>query len=1024
MSNRTTAQVTTLRLPMYRYHEDPFPPLQRTGGNRVYPYPMQDDLTDDLIERDFTAVVLDNGLLRVTVLPDFGGHVLSVRDLRNDREVFHHNLPLKFGLIGLRGAWYSGGIEFNFPQVGHTVTTNDRLPYHLREEPDGSATLFVGTIEMLTRMAWTVGITLRPNDWRLHISISLFNRTPFWHRIYFWTCTGVPARDDFRFLLPATQVYSWWWGSRGVANFPFHEGQDLSRYVTHRRPTDLFARDLRADWFGCYYDDSDFGVLHHASRFDVHGRKLWTWGTAEDGLMWADLLSDQGEPYCEIQSGRFVHQGVHRLMPPRSVERWQESWSPVWGLGGVLHATDTLALNARKDGDALTLNLFALVPMERATVSVRQGNQIREQTAIALPAGEAQSLTVTLRDGSPVSVTVRDSDEIALQATLRVDGDAVHVSSDAPAPHTGLPDQLAEGTPTTPHAYLQKAREHEERNDLDAAAGCYHKALELDSQCVPAMNGLAQWHLKRGEIAAGQSWAQKALQADPQSEDALWWLGVAEWLNLGNGTESVPTPSSLPLSKGEKEGVPLAESALWALQRSPTYAHAAFALLGELALRRNNKKAALDFFARALERNPQDSKTLALAALAARRLGDAEQAQTLLKQCEQINPLEPLLWSERSLSRDAEVEKVWDPIFRCDGQLDLETVCDYEQVGAWNTVATLFGSTHPLRLYHTAFSWWQSGKIGEALSLVREASQSLPSSVFPHRHEDAQALQTALQIRPDDALARYLLGNYLASVGRWDEAVTHWTQSLHSHCRGGASVPAQQGAELQVLTQRNIGLAKWLKQRSADEALNAYGHAIDAAQLISHPSSLIAAVWRLWLERDHVLSALGRHDERVKAFDGTPDEVKAKPQVRARWAEACLRAGMAERTVELLSPADTGVRRTFKPWEGEVSLRQLWKEAHLQLGHKAITANDLATARTHFEAAASYPPHLNVGKPERTNDADALFWAGWCALGAGDQDAARRFLELAATEPQPPNASSAPFKARARQLLQTLESSQ
>lgn len=95
--------VTSLRLPMSRFNEDPFPPLQRTGTSRVYPYPMQDDITDELTEREFTAVVLDNGFLKVTVLPDFGGHILSVRDLKNDCEVFYHNLPLKFGLIALRG---------------------------------------------------------------------------------------------------------------------------------------------------------------------------------------------------------------------------------------------------------------------------------------------------------------------------------------------------------------------------------------------------------------------------------------------------------------------------------------------------------------------------------------------------------------------------------------------------------------------------------------------------------------------------------------------------------------------------------------------------------------------------------------------------------------------------------------------------------------------------------------------------------------------------------------------------------
>jgi len=397
MSSKVKTQVAKVRLPMYRYNEDPFPPLQREGTRRVYPYPMQDDITDELIEREFTSVVLDNGLLRVTVLPDFGGHILSVRDLRNDREVFYHNLPLKFGLIALRGAWYSGGLEFNFPQVGHTVTTNDPLAWHLTENSDGSATLYLGGIERLTRMAWTASVTLRPNDWRLHTRIWLFNRTPFWHRIYFWTNVGVTAREDFRFLLPCTKVFSWWWGAQGVANFPIQDGADLSLYVTHKRPTDLFAKDLRADWFGCYYEQLDYGVLHYANRFEVQGRKLWTWGTAEHGAWWINLLSDKGEPYCEIQSGRFVHQGVHRLMPPRAVETWSEAWFPVWGIGGVVHASDKVALNAERDSNKLRLRLFALVPIENATLTVTQGEKVLERTQVNLPAGEPVAVEVALQ---------------------------------------------------------------------------------------------------------------------------------------------------------------------------------------------------------------------------------------------------------------------------------------------------------------------------------------------------------------------------------------------------------------------------------------------------------------------------------------------------------------------------------------------------------------------------------------------------------------------------------------------------
>jgi len=88
-----------------------------------------------------------------------------------------------------------------------------------------------------------------------------------------------------------------------------------------------------------------------------------------------------------------------------------------------------------------------------------------------------------------------------------------------------------------------------------------------------------------------------------------------------------------------------------------------------------------------------------------------------------------------------------------------------------------------------------------------------------------------------------------------------------------------------------------------------------------------------------------------------------------------------------------------------------------------MAAGNFAVARRHFELAADYPANLNVGKPHWTDDADALFWAGWCALRMGEKDAARQLLERAATENQPPNATTAEFKAKAATLLATIVAS-
>jgi len=1062
---RVSARVVPMTLSVSRFHEDPFPPLPRGNWRPVYPYPMQDDLTDEMEEREFQAVVLDNGLLRLTVLPELGGHVLSLRDLVHEREVFYHNVPLKLGLVAMRGAWWAGGIEWNFPHVGHMVTTSDRVSWHTSEEKDGAATILVGGIEHLTRMAWQVALTLWPDDWRLHVRIRLHNRTPFHHRIYFWSNSAVPARHDLRLLLPATKVFSWWYGADRDASFPMSEGRDLSRFANLTRGGDIFAKDLRADWFGGYYEDLDCGVVHQASRFEVPGRKMFSWGPGGHGKMWAELLNARGEPYVELQSGRFVHQGVHRLLAPGAVEEWDESWAPIWGLGGAVHAAGGLVLNAVVGGASLpragrvvggaslpragrggpahrrelVLRLLALARIEETAIIVRQGERILKSTRAAFAPGQKRSLRVPLHGDGPVTVELNEE-----KVLLRLEGDAVQPALDGAPPHIGLPDASLEDTPTTLQGWLLKARGHEQYNDLSAAAECYRKALDLDPACLAAMNGLAQIHLKRGQTEAAKEWAGKALAADPQSEDALWLLSVA---------------------MAQEGGEPIAQ--LHALLRSPRYRASAAALLGEMALRGGDALSALDLFGLASERSPHESRIVALAAFAARKAGALDSARTLLDECEKESPLEPLLWTERhflsavggasppralgpgsfALSRESAnvtlphasrrgdtpptgdtppraVDAAVREVFGCDPQAYLEVACDYERLGAWDDAAAWLRDVacrraDPARkamlLYHLALCHWRQGQATEALAAAREAAQQSPLFVNPHRVEDAEALRAALLLCPDDPLAHLLLGNCLASLARWDEAADHWTRATAlSGC-----------GEVAVLAWRNLGLHRWRKQHNAPEALDAYTNALSSLE--TRNSKLETASWRLWLERDHILSASGRHAERVAALDGAPDAVKAKWQVLARWADACLRTGAPERTVQLLSTC------RFKPWEGEARPRALWKDAHMALGHRAKDAGELATARQHFESAADYPHHLAVGKPTLTDDADALYWAGWCALDAGDEDAARRLLTAAATENQPgepgfrqppgrPPASTAAadLKSRAADLLKSL----
>ncbi|MBA7713995.1 hypothetical protein ES703_123008 [subsurface metagenome] len=296
-----------ISIPTYRLGpEDQNPPIFikrknpiHPGGSIIYPYPLNENLTEIKEERVWKALFLENDYLRLTFLPELGGHLLSVMDKSTGEEAMYRNHVLKFARIGIRGAWVSGGIEWNFPN-GHTVTTSSPIDYGIRENEDGSKTVFIGDIEKVSRMRWSVGITLYRDFAFFETETSLFNRTHLPNRFWFWANSAAPASKGLEFITTATRVMT----LTDVISFPVRNGVDLRWDGKETEAQDLFSLDLKQDFVAWYNHDIERGMINYGDRTEAPGKKFYTWGNSDDGKIWTELLTDNDGPYSEMQSGR------------------------------------------------------------------------------------------------------------------------------------------------------------------------------------------------------------------------------------------------------------------------------------------------------------------------------------------------------------------------------------------------------------------------------------------------------------------------------------------------------------------------------------------------------------------------------------------------------------------------------------------------------------------------------------------------------------------------------------------------
>ena len=932
--------------------DNPNPAFDRTGPWTIYPYTMQDDLTEETAEVDYLALCMENEYLRVIVLPELGGHMYSCYDKTAGREVFYRNNVVKPGLVACRGAWISGGIEFNFPQ-GHTMTTVSPVDYSLREDEDG-ATITVGNIDRVSRMQWTVELSLLEGEAKLRQRTTLYNRTPIKQRHYFWSNSAVPATDDLKLVYPIHKSLSGW----GINDYPIVDGMDRSWYKNHPWANDIFSLDCEENFFGCYYMNQDAGMVNAGDFSRACGKKFFTWGTGDDGLIWADILSDSDGPYVEIQSGRFVDQSTWEFLFPYQAFSWEECWYPLHGMGGFVWANDNLALNVEPSEAGGSLAAMSTIVMDGAEILIGDGENVlwesgpldlspREATRLELPA------SVKLPEQFDVAVYDRDDNELMMYThpPAFTKAQSVKVTGE-----DKRPEPKPEGE-CSAEEFCGRATDRVREKEPLRARELYEKALALDAGHAKAHIGLGLLDYQAGQPEAARDHFAAAVARDREEDEALYYQGLAE-LKLGD--------------------LEAAQRPLWKAANRQACELPAKYLLDVISAQGGTTDpvpapaARVNILFRAVLRRagaPLDFE-------AYEGLYEAVEEGLYLDLAEK--------WLHAAESNDAaEAEMTWDDLraadTRDDPQTWLEITCDYMEWGMYDDACLLLSKaaaeieavgTYPEVHYYLGYLLMVLGQSDAGAEMFNTGAQVPPDYCFPSRLESIAVFETALERNPDDARAMYYLGNLLASKFRTDEALELWQKAV-------ALWP-----EFAVL-HANIGSVLRARE-DVNGAIAAFGKALMCNPLDYH---YYLDLERLYEKRGDVAQA------RLALYENAPDEVRAKWQMASRMADLKVQTKDYDGALELLA-----AHRYF-PWEGATGTRSIYLGALLGRAEAAVADGRDGDALADYEAALQYPRNLGVGRLTYPSDAPIYMLAADTAGRLRLKDRETQYLTEAAEEP-------------------------
>jgi tetratricopeptide (TPR) repeat protein len=921
----------------------------------VYPYPVIDSVSDEKAPKPYTAVFLENQYLKIMLLPELGGRVQMALDKTNDYHFVYYNRVIKPALVGLTGPWISGGIEFNWPQH-HRPSTFDPVDWRIVTNADGSVTVWCSEIERMFFTKGMHGFTLRPDKAVLQIDVQLHNRTDLPQTFLWWANPAVHVNDEYQSVFPPDVHAVMDHGKRDVSEFPiakgtyykvnYAPGTDISRYKNIPVPTSYMAYHSDFDFVGNYDHGRQAGMMHVANHHLVPGKKQWTWGNSDFGLMWDRQLTDEDGPYIELMCGAFTdNQPDFSWLMPGEEKHFQQNFLPYKQIGPASNANTDAVVHLSLVERTISVGVYLTSPTNVAV-------QLLYRDALMWQRETTLSPTMTLVEQVQVPIADLKLHELTLVVTNRQTSQVVmRYTPPAPAEHAIPPAATAAADPrdiaSTDELFLNGLHLEQYRHATYRPEDYYLEALRrdpLDSRCNNAMGLLV---LRRGDAQAAVHFFQRAItrqtsrNPNPYDGEAYYNVGQA-YRHLGKDDEAV--------------------DAFYKATWNAAWQDAAFFELARISARRGDLREALQLTQRALRRNWSHQRARHLEIMLYRQLGNQAAALATCAVALQLDPMEPgAAWEQVILGSDATVRDAihWD-MHACES-----LALDY--LAAGDTAMALQLCAHapqenPLIHYLTAAAAMQAGDAALADAAWERARSASPDLCFPHRIEHVTILRLALQEYPEDGRAAYYLGNYWYAHRMYDSAIEYWQHAVKYD-------------PTNAVAWRNLGLGYVNQYEDLSLGQQAYA---TAHQHDPHDA-------RLFYEADQLARKAGTPPaERLATLTQWRTLVDQRDDLTIEYVTLLNLAGRHQEAFDVL------MARTFHPWEGgegRVATQYVW--ASIGIAQQALARGDYQHAITQLTQALQYPHNLGEGKLPGSNENHVYYILGNAYAALGDTQSAR-----------------------------------
>lgn len=403
-----------------------------------------------IVEHTFDTYTLENQFLKVTLLPELGGRILSIIYKPTGHEELYQNpLGVPYG-IGEGNFYYDwlmvyGGIFPTFPEPEHgkawllpwdfkvVTQTADEVTISMSITDDVS---FKGTPSKfnvgVTGLQATFYVTLKANRAALDTRVVLHNPTDKTVNYEYWLCTTLAPGSDpanphttsgAEIIAPVSTIKMPPWWPDTTAQEKSAGTTDVYTFNTLRQFKNWVDMGIayaypnmgKANFWGAINHDNQEGLIRVANNDVTPGMKMWTWGYDSVNVDPFKQPTVEKRPYIEMWAGATSEFFLHTKMDAGKEIVSEETYTPTVGLTNITQASHDYLANFYAENGKANLQLFSVQFGQKTHVVISADGKSISDTPINFdPAKAIEIKTDIPSDAKAVTFTLVDDSNTTL----------------------------------------------------------------------------------------------------------------------------------------------------------------------------------------------------------------------------------------------------------------------------------------------------------------------------------------------------------------------------------------------------------------------------------------------------------------------------------------------------------------------------------------------------------------------------------------------------------------------------------